>query len=295
MKDTIDLTASAPAPVCALCNGDKRKKRCPCRQRPDNVGQTKEELIAELNAMIGLDRVKEQVAKLASTIEHNKARTAAGMPVPTIGYHMLFRGAPGTGKTTVARLLAKIFRSMGVLSKGHLVEKDRAGLVGQHVGETAPKVAAVVKQALGGILFIDEAYSLNSKDDYGSEAINTLLTRMEEHRSDLIVIAAGYDKEMDKFLASNSGLASRFTHNIQFDDYTPQQLLKIFIGIVDKHKIELTTAARDKLKAVLHQMYNQRGPAFGNGRAVRNLFERAYQNMGVRRALNVMDADDISL
>ena len=245
--------------------------------------------------MIGLDRVKEQVAKLASTIEHNKARAAAGLPVPAIGYHMLFRGAPGTGKTTVARLLAKIFRSMGILSKGHLVEKDRAGLVGQHVGETAPKVAAVVKSALGGILFIDEAYALNTKDGYGAEAINTLLTRMEEHRSDFVVIAAGYDGKMGAFLASNPGLASRFTHNIHFDDYTPAQLTTIFIGIVDKHKIELTADARSKLTTVLHQMYTQRGPAFGNAREVRNLFERAYQNIGARGALNVMEAEDICL
>jgi SpoVK/Ycf46/Vps4 family AAA+-type ATPase len=208
---------------------------------------------------------------------------------------MLFRGAPGTGKTTVARLLAKIFKAMGILSKGHLVEKDRAGLVGQHVGETAPKVAAVVKEALGGILFIDEAYSLNSKDSYGAEAINTLLTRMEEHRSDLVVIAAGYDKEMDKFLASNSGLASRFTHSIQFDDYTPQQLGEIFNNIVSANKIQLTQPAHTKLAKVLQQMHSQRGAAFGNGRDVRNLFERAYQNMGARRAINLMDAVDISL
>lgn len=269
------------------------------KRRADNVASepTKEELLAELHSMIGLERVKREVAELASTIEFNKQRAAAGFPTPSSTRHMVFRGSPGTGKTTVARLLSKIFKAMGILSKGHFVEKKEGELCGQHVGDAAMNTAAACKEALGGILFIDEAYSLNDKKGFGPKVIESLLTFLVDYKADMIVIIAGYDKPMDAFLASNPGLKSRFPNDIHFEDYNPEQLISIFMRTTEKNKIQLTAGAHAKLSAAMHAMYTARGPAFGNARAAENLFERAYRNMSTRKSADVstMIADDITV
>jgi SpoVK/Ycf46/Vps4 family AAA+-type ATPase len=191
---------------------------------------------------------------------------------------MVFVGPPGTGKTTIARLLGSIFRALGLLSKGHLTEVDRAELVAGYVGQTAIKTDAVVKDALGGVLFIDEAYSLAPEDsgsDFGDEAIETLLKLMEDHRDDLVVIAAGYRDRMESFIESNPGLRSRFTRFIDFPDYSPDELTAIFTQMAEEDAYTLGPGALEAVKAILVKEYESRNENFGNARLVRNLFERS--------------------
>ena len=187
-----------------------------------------EEYIEELNSLIGLMEVKREINILISYVRLQKRRKEEGLKTPSISLHMIFSGNPGTGKTTVARLFSKILYELGYLSKGHVVETSRSGLVAGYLGQTAIKTEEMVNRALGGVLFIDEAYSLASGDEYGSEAIDTLLKLMEDHREDFVVVAAGYPRLMDKFLASNPGLASRFNQTIEFQDYSSEELFEIF-------------------------------------------------------------------
>jgi SpoVK/Ycf46/Vps4 family AAA+-type ATPase len=200
--------------------------------------------------------------------------------------HLVFSGNPGTGKTTVARLLAQIYHEIGLLSKGHLIETDRSGLVGGYVGQTAVKTQEVIKSALGGILFIDEAYSLaqESENDYGKEAIDTLLKAMEDHRDDLIVIVAGYPALMEKFLYSNPGLESRFNKFIYFEDYNDIELYEIFMLMCQDSNLSLDEGAEDYLKQYFKKVYENRSKNFANGRAVRNLFEEVITNQANRLA-----------
>lgn len=228
----------------------------------------------ELNAYIGLGAVKREVENLINLTQITQKRKENDLPCTDMSLHMVFSGNPGTGKTTVARLMARIYHSLGVLSKGHLVEVDRSGLVAGYVGQTATKTKGVIEKALGGVLFIDEAYALNGKgeNDFGQEAIDTLLKAMEDHRNDLVVIVAGYDELMDDFIHSNPGLESRFNRYLHFEDYSAEELAKIFALQCEKGCYTLDGAAKTSVEALLEEYSDD--TCFGNARGVRNLFEQ---------------------
>ncbi len=267
--------------------------------------QSTDELMRELNSLIGLEQVKNDVTQLVNFLKIQQLRESKGMATTSISRHLVFYGNPGTGKTTVARFLAHIYKSLGILSKGHLIETDRSGLVAGYVGQTALKVKDVVDKALGGILFIDEAYALSSNNaggDYGQEAIDTLLKLMEDNRGDLIIVVAGYTSKMDNFLSSNPGLSSRFNKYLSFDDYTPSQLVSIFESICAKASFQLSLAAKEKLEALFTTLYESRDETFGNGRLSRNLFERTINNQANRivsianineQVLSTIEAGDV--
>ena len=239
-----------------------------------------------LDELIGLDDVKNSVHTLTNFIKVNQKRAELGMIVPNISYHCVFSGNPGTGKTTVARILAGIYKDLGVLKKGHLIETDRSGLVAEYVGQTAVKTNQIIDKALDGVLFIDEAYSLiqGGNEDYGSEAIATLLKRMEDDRDRLVVILAGYTNEMEEFINSNPGLRSRFNRYIHFADYTAEELYEIFSLMMKKNEYNMTEENCDLLKKYLVDVVNNKAKDFGNARFVRNLFERTVQNQANRLA-----------
>ncbi len=231
-----------------------------------------EELLADLDAMIGLDRVKREVHQQVAMLKVEKKRQDAGMRNPDVTRHLVFTGNPGTGKTTVARMVSGIYHALGLLEKGHLVEVDRSELVAGYLGQTAMKTAEVCEKSTGGVLFIDEAYSLGG-DDYGSEAINTLVKEMEDHRDQLVVIVAGYTEPMDAFLAANPGLSSRFRTVIGFDDYTDDELVAILRKLASAADFDVTREAELTFRGILAG--TARTQAFGNGRFARNLLEEA--------------------
>ena len=237
-----------------------------------------DEVLAELDSLCGLDQVKKDVKSLINLVKVRKLREENDLPVPPMSLHLVFMGNPGTGKTTVARLLAKIYHAIGVLSKGQLVEVDRSGLVAGFVGQTAIKTNEVVQKALGGVLFIDEAYALvnqENSNDFGHEAIEVLLKNMEDHRKDLIVIVAGYTNLMEKFIHSNPGLESRFNKYFYFEDYNGAQLMEIFRSMCGKNGYTLSQEAEEWAEKDLQELYEHRDENFGNARDVRNLFEKA--------------------
>lgn len=234
----------------------------------------------ELEDLIGLENVKQEVKSLANFVKLQKQRQQKGLKTPKLSYHLVFTGSPGTGKTTVARIVARIYKDLGILKKGHTVETDRSGLVAEYVGQTATKTNAIVDSALNGVLFIDEAYALvpeNSSNDYGQEAISTLLKRMEDDRDKLVVIIAGYTNEMKRFIDSNPGLQSRFNRYINFPDYSAKELVKIFHMYMKKNQYTISDEADSLLNEKLDYAVEHKDRNFGNARYVRNVFEKAIQ------------------
>lgn len=246
--------------------------------------ETVEEVLAELDSLVGLDEVKAEVRKLVNLAKVNEARRAQGLKVPPMSYHMVFTGNPGTGKTTVARIIAKAFRALGILDRGHLVETDRSGLVAAYAGQTALKTNKLIDSAVGGILFIDEAYQLNQgqNDTYGSEAVATLLKRMEDERGRMAVIIAGYKGDMKRFMDINPGLESRFNRAIDFPDFSTKDLATIFRQTAKKNKYTLSPDVERWLEPYIGLMTKDRDKNFGNGRWVRNLFEKTVERQSLR-------------
>lgn len=264
--------------------------------------RTLTDLMAELDELVGLKTVKDEIARLTSLLQIQELRAARGLPTIETSHHLIFTGNPGTGKTTVARLLSQIYRTVGVVSKGQLVETDRSNLVAGFVGQTATKTMAVLQSSLGGMLLIDEAYSLarGGADDFGREAIDTLVKFMEDHRDDIGIVAAGYPTEMQEFVDTNPGLKSRFTRTINFADYTDDELITIFNKLGTKNHYALTDDAATKLRAILAATSRDRG--FGNARLIRNVFEDAVGRQAQRLAawdepsneqLTTLIADDL--
>jgi SpoVK/Ycf46/Vps4 family AAA+-type ATPase len=251
--------------------------------------EPEEDPMEQLDRLIGLNAIKHDVREMADFAKLAMIRKEKGLKAVPVSMHLVFTGNPGTGKTTVARILAKIYKNIGVLSKGQLVEVDRSGLVAGYVGQTALKTQDVIKSALGGVLFIDEAYALSQKDDnFGQEAIDTILKAMEDHRDDFIVIVAGYTKPMEKFINSNPGLKSRFNKYIEFPDYTIEELEKIFYMNCDKYDYKVSEDAKGAIKAMILTRKLNNPVNFANARDVRNMFEDIITNQA-RRVVKMKD------
>ncbi|MBE5792425.1 MAG: AAA family ATPase [Clostridiales bacterium] len=280
--DKIEKELEEKGAVKPLKVEDKVEKKEETIEPPEKI----EDLLKELHTYIGLESIKKEVESLVNMVKIHALRKEHGLPTVDMSLHMVFSGNPGTGKTMIARLMARIYKSLGILSKGQLVEVDRSGLVAGYVGQTATKTQAAVEKALGGVLFIDEAYALTYKkegNDFGQEAVDTLLKMMEDNRDNLVVIVAGYDGLMDEFIHSNPGLESRFNRYLHFDDYTTEEMLSIFDMRVKSGGYTLNENARDEVKAFIEKE-NYDPVSFGNARGVRNLFEQVLVQQANRLA-----------
>lgn len=283
-KRILNPEASGPA---AGAGADEGPRARAAAASPEEAQKALDAALAKLESLTGMNPIKEQVRTLSNLMKVHQKRAELGMKIPPVALHAVFTGRPGTGKTTVARLLGEIFAAQGFLRKGHLVETDRSGLVAGFVGQTAGKVDEAVSRALDGVLFIDEAYTLipeNGGNDFGREAVDTLLKRMEDYRDRLVVVVAGYPDEMGRFLDSNPGLASRFGRRFFFDDFNPAELEAIFMRFMSEVGMTITDGALGKLRVYLKARYDARDEHFGNGRMVRNLFERALETQADRLA-----------
>jgi AAA+ superfamily predicted ATPase len=276
------------APTTASSNSTPETPSAQATPPAEDPAQTLAQALTELNDLVGMANIKEEVQTLTNFLKVQKVRADRGLAQTPVSLHLVFGGPPGTGKTTVARLMGRIFKGLGFLEKGHLIETDRSGMVAGYVGQTAKKVDDLVNSALDGVLFIDEAYALvptESGRDFGQEAIDVLLKRMEDYRDRLVVIVAGYTDEMVTFIESNPGLESRFNRYFYFKDYAPEELLAIFEKMCGKSHFKLTPAAKEKLHQLFEGLYTKRDRNFGNGRLVRNLFEKTIERQANRLAV----------
>ena len=285
----------------------RSKQATPAKSKTDvNNVEDVEKILEELNALVGLDNVKSDISALVDLIRVQKMREANGMKSADISKHMVFFGNPGTGKTTVARMLSKIYRGLGVLSGGQLIEVDRGGLVCGYVGQTAIKTQEVIDKSIDGVLFIDEAYTLNvgkGENDFGQEAVDTLLKAMEDNRDRLVVIVAGYTGPMEQFIDSNPGLKSRFNKYIRFDDYTPEELIQILEGMCKGKDYTLSPEAREVAVRYFESRVESKAEDFANAREARNYLEKAITNHATRvvklknpdkKVLSTLEAEDLN-
>lgn len=268
-----------------LCgDNDASSKPCDADKCTEEKKDGLEDALEQLNGLVGLSKVKDDVQTIINFLKVRRMRIENNLPAAPMSYHLVFTGNPGTGKTTVARLIARIYKELGLISKGHLVEVDRSNLVAAYVGQTAIKVNEVVQSAMGGVLFIDEAYALSysSENDFGKEAIDTLLKLMEDNREKFIVIVAGYPEQIEQFLDSNPGLRSRFNKYINFDDYSADELLLILNQMCEKSGYILSDDAQSHVVAQFKEFMSNKPDNFANGRFVRNIFEKAISNQANR-------------
>ncbi|WP_338754139.1 stage V sporulation protein K [Bacillus sp. FJAT-52991] len=289
MKQPIRMKESGQIKVVLHTKNDRMEQQPTRDEKPFEWSNSNEHAVLksienELDALIGLDELKKMIREIYAWIYINRKREASGLKSGSQVLHMMFKGNPGTGKTTVARIIGRLFFEMKVLSKGHLIEAERADLVGEYIGHTAQKTRDLIKKAMGGILFIDEAYSLGrgGEKDFGKEAIDTLVKHMEDKQNDFILILAGYPREMDYFFTLNPGLQSRFPFVFQFPDYEPDQLMEIAEKIAAEKQYQLSPEAKIKMREHFMFIKEKNTSSFSNGRYVRNLIEKAMRSHAVR-------------
>jgi len=262
----------------------------------DRHEERKEETYAKLDALVGLQKVKQEVRNLVDYVTGlvaiQRAKAEGAEPPPRVDLHLVFTGNPGTGKTMVARLLGQMLQVIGFLSRGHVVEVDRVDLVGEYIGQTAPKTNKVIDSALGGILEINDPYTL-AGDAFGWEAIDTLLKRMEDDRGKFVVILSGYKREMEQFLGTNPGLRSRFTKHIDFEDYTPEELRQIFLLMASERGMKLGEGVEGRIQGIMEDLISRKDRAFANGRTVRHIFERVLENHAIRLGRHISQTGEV--